>query len=1194
MLATTQAIQASVSTWMSKTNAIAMCSEYGKPGGSDATVGPAAYPEWPGIIDAACRGMGQQRPTLFAVTAGGLNRLNQGTGTSSAALQAAVATAVTAGDAYIRQQSWFQPQTTGTTGGTTAAPASAVDLPGPGGGTPGVFGIQIQGQSNANFWYGDTGATGGHGNWYTSNVFNQVLRALTGLNDTQTGVVGGLYQPIASLVGGTGTYSLGDNSGVWLRGYDQDWSNPSSWPNNDLMSNFLTWAKTEADKIPAGRPVALIRMHTENDSRLTKTEERAVYEKVEREFVKRWRDRLGRGAALTPVFYVSVPYYSNGDMARTMSDAKRNICADASMNAYMGVGSTMDVGSREAAENGGNNYFSHWDSDGSARIARRMAVRMAKWMWANGYSARDLSSIPTLGPRFVACRRVAGAPNQLDLLIEHDGGTDITVPANTNRDIYNVSDNGTGRSITAMSRQDASTIRLALDGNLSSGGPVTVDYGVDLWPFDEAQNQHPGGTVYDNRHTLGYPVNDGELANARFNLQRLRRPVPESSAGAAPAPAPVVVTTPKPPGNQVTRLQVLHRGQSNAYYADNYGAPGALRDVLAALTVLPVDMVSRLYATDDNTIHSGTSSFFDNGTAYDNRWINPNGNYTSPPSGWPALGPMQQTLTAVQRYVSTDTSIPLLDLCLHWEYDLTVDNGNAKAAYRDGYNEITKRIRAARPKDGGKHVRFTAWCPYEGGSWPAINEIRQAWVADFADPTRWIMPACGNMIDAQKNTQYDANGDPSHWGDQSGPRIYPRIGFRMAKYAYDQGWLPSNVDLSDCPSMGPRIVSAVRSGNSVALKVQHDKGQKLTAGADGIEWHAFTCSQGENYDGHFDATGGEITGPDTIRIDFPSTPPAGGRIWYATWPNFRYRALIRDDWHASHPAKYNGVPRMDVVDFPLQRTFSGVAYTTGAATQPATVGAVQDPPAGWRQAFRDDFSQPAQWGVDALDYNIWKHRNYGYFDYEWGREVGAENHEATGSTYRGHVRKVAGTNLWGVSGVQQGSQNNDPNGYGYHPGYHQLHVRHRQRWSHANSPGIGAYVLLWPAANHWTSEIDIMEMPGRTKNTLLATMHWNGEPGPDYSADASVSIDLTQWHTFDLRRTYRQVNGATAATIQLWIDGMAVAAPAGWIDNNRLTDPMVCGFNGFPSGAGWYGGGTDGSTPDDAFLELDFMQLWTP
>jgi len=538
-------------------------------------------------------------------------------------------------------------------------------------------------------------------------------------------------------------------------------------------------------------------------------------------------------------------------------------------------------------------------------------------------------------------------------------------------------------------------------------------------------------------------------------------------------------TTPKSPVDKVTRLQVLHRGQSNAYFADSYGAPRALQDTLAALASLPVDVISRKEnTTGDNTIHSGTASYFDNGVSnYDTHWLEAAGNYTSPPARWSPLSPMRETLNAVSRYVSSDRSIPLLDLCLHWEYDLAMFVAEAKAAYHEGYNEITRRIRAARPKDAGKHVRFTAWCPYEGGAWNAIEEIRQAWVANFNDASRFVLPACGNMLDGEKNTQYDPNGDSGHWGDQSGPRIYPRIAFRMAKYAYDQSWLPSNVDLSDCPSMGPRIASAVRSGNSLNLTIAHDKGSALVPGAGGLDWRAFTCSRNEDHEGHFDATGGAITGSNTIRIDFPSALPADGRIWYAAWPHFRARGLIRDDWHDNHPAKYNGVPNMHVVEFPLQRTFAGIPYTdTGSSA---------------RGVFFEDF-------------------------------IGGDTGKVSVSD---SVCRIGGTSAGaGVMVPATGPSTCFGNGL--------FEIRARLLGANVGS-GSGPALVLWPADDKWTAtgvpgfphglsrEVDIGELTADGK-AYVATHHTDcgwGRPDCDaYSAftinEVILGFDHRDWHTY--------------------------------------------------------------------------------
>lgn len=395
---------------------------------------------------------------------------------------------------------------------------------------------------------------------------------------------------------------------------------------------------------------------------------------------------------------------------------------------------------------------------------------------------------------------------------------------------------------------------------------------------------------------------------------------------------------PAPPtGSQVARIQILHRGQSNAYFADQYGAPNMLRDTMASLTGLPIDMVSRKEVADA-TIHSGTYSFWDSPYNGDDRWLDAGGNYGSAPSGWANRDPMAATLAAVNAHVSGDQNIPLIIFELHHEYDLAMEDAASKAAYRDGHFEITRRIRAARPKAALKSPLAIGYCPYEGGQLHALFDIVSAWNADIAtQATRDVQMACGNMMDGQRNTQYDPAGDPSHWGDQSAPRIYPRVAFRFAKMAYDSGWCPPSVNLGDCPGMGPRIVSATRSGNSINLTVEHDKGTSLMAGANGIDWRCFTASDGAG-NNHFDASGGAVTGATTIRVDFPRQPVDGGRIWHCVWPNFRFRTIVRDNWHDIRPAKYSGVPNIGVVEFPLQRTLAGIPYTAAApvASNPPT------------------------------------------------------------------------------------------------------------------------------------------------------------------------------------------------------------------------------------------------------------------
>lgn len=391
--------------------------------------------------------------------------------------------------------------------------------------------------------------------------------------------------------------------------------------------------------------------------------------------------------------------------------------------------------------------------------------------------------------------------------------------------------------------------------------------------------------------------------------------------------SPTTLAAPTP--GVVAKVDLLHRGQSNAYFADMYDGPGRLKAAFESLSGISMNVISRRETTN-NTLHSGTFSFFEPGNQ--GRWITPpSNNYASDPSTWTNNppdwnnSPVSETIGALQNYASSDPAVPLIDLRLHWEYDMGVNNGAANAAYKDGAWEITKRLMAARPKNAGKSMHLYAYCPYQGGSWNALDVLMTAWQNDVNDASRDVLMACGNMIDAEPNTQYDSNGDYSHWGDQSAPRMYPRIAFRLAKEVYRRGWCPSSINLDDCPSMGPYISAISRAGNSLNLTITHDKGTGLSAGIDGIDWRAFTWN---NTGGGADATGGAITGNNTIRVDFAAAVPNTGTevLGYCYYPTFRRKQLIRDNWHSIRPSKYANVPYVSVVEFPLQRTLTRISF----------------------------------------------------------------------------------------------------------------------------------------------------------------------------------------------------------------------------------------------------------------------------
>ena len=286
----------------------------------------------------------------------------------------------------------------------------------------------------------------------------------------------------------------------------------------------------------------------------------------------------------------------------------------------------------------------------------------------------------------------------------------------------------------------------------------------------------------------------------------------------------------------------------------------------------------------------------------------------------------------------------------------------------------------------------------------------------------------------------------------------------------------------------------------------------------------------------------------------------------------------------------------------LQSNLAGV-IRRGVALPPPR--ADNDPPAGWVQTMADDFSLPAARGNAALDGAIWKHKNFGTGSgvhngsSSWN---GGQNIESTGSTIRIHSTRVNGA--WFVDGFQMGIQNTNPSGYGYHPGYTQFHFRFRFRMSHLNARGVGAYVLHWPATNKWSSEYDWVETPGAQKNRIDATMHWDSRGLGDLNTNnqqqtlTKNNIDLTQWVVMDVRRTYIVENGITYATIEIWINGEKQISPAGWIKNQWLVEPIVPGAASYVApnltwAQNWYTV-PDANTPNDSWIEIDYMYNWEP
>lgn len=288
----------------------------------------------------------------------------------------------------------------------------------------------------------------------------------------------------------------------------------------------------------------------------------------------------------------------------------------------------------------------------------------------------------------------------------------------------------------------------------------------------------------------------------------------------------------------------------------------------------------------------------------------------------------------------------------------------------------------------------------------------------------------------------------------------------------------------------------------------------------------------------------------------------------------------------------------------MQSGLAGILRKKNTVSVPPPANAY-DPPAGWVAAptMNDNFTRSAQFGQDALDPALWKHRNFGrYFMHDAAYSDNANQIEATGSTIKVHVKRVG--NEWRTDGWLGGSQNTDAGAYGYNVGVLEFHHRFRMRMSHYLSPGVGGYHLAWEASGNWGQEFDWVETPGRNKSRCATVMHWDSRGQYDLGSNNEFSavntdIDLTQWHVWDCRRTFRTINGVVHATIEVWIDGVKLIDPGGWTDNQWMTRPVVFGPAGFVATTNrqdvvdWYTA-PSAESPTSSHMEFDYMLTWVP
>lgn len=376
----------------------------------------------------------------------------------------------------------------------------------------------------------------------------------------------------------------------------------------------------------------------------------------------------------------------------------------------------------------------------------------------------------------------------------------------------------------------------------------------------------------------------------------------------------------------IQRLDILCRGQSNAYFANSSGAFGLLRDIVAYLTRIPdVRLIARQedHATQDNTIHSSTFSYYPSPNGGEGRWLD--GVNGQQPAQWQNAGPLAQAIRAAERFVSADPNHAVLDYRLHCEFDANLyDHGSPadppvgpwQALYRDGAWEVTRRLRQAFDKPANRVLTAYAACSYQGKGFNN-SAMFPAWLADVADASRNVVLAAGNQLDGSPGVRYGPGSDDYSHGDDAGLRRQTvRAAVNLSRVIWQRGWCPPEVDLSWLPGLGPRIASAARSGGQVTLTVAHDRGTALVG--PGNWWQAFSI------DGLGSATAGVVNSATQVTLTFGATVPANAVLRHCRDLGFYGAGVLRDNWATVAPPEWQNVPGRTEHANLLQKTLTPV------------------------------------------------------------------------------------------------------------------------------------------------------------------------------------------------------------------------------------------------------------------------------
>jgi len=282
-----------------------------------------------------------------------------------------------------------------------------------------------------------------------------------------------------------------------------DWA---TWPLSDRGNDVVNYATGLSAGIKAQQSYIFCQ-HSEYDSQgwlnSWSMRDYRILEFAHRRFIGAVRAALGKTAATLPALYsVPIPFGSGSNEGFNLCmRAFEALVADRSFNARFAVRQTMDC---DWDSDLPGTYTSHGTDADIALLARRSALGIANAMGPT-WSPTNNKLSAWRGPRIVHVQWINSTT--LDVSIEHDGGSDLTLPA-TPAAGWRVEYGGATVAISSVTKTNKRTLRIALAGACAKPQAIRVFYN---WGNSRT---FPGGAFYDDQATWDAKALPAAIAGA--------------------------------------------------------------------------------------------------------------------------------------------------------------------------------------------------------------------------------------------------------------------------------------------------------------------------------------------------------------------------------------------------------------------------------------------------------------------------------------------------------------------------------------------------------------------------------------------------------------------------------------------------------------------------------------------------------